>query len=375
MGFGKFELKSNTSTSSRNMPTIHNYSAGPCILPQDVLEQASEAVRSWDNHGLSLVEMSHRSKAFVEAMEECRALTKELLELPDRFEILYLQGGASLGFLTAAMNFLPEGGNAAYADTGTWSAKAIKEAKHAGNINVVTSSKDNNYNHIPEVGSVGNENAYLHITTNNTIFGTQYAHMPKSDVPLIADMSSDILSRTFDPEPFALIYGGVQKNMGPAGAVMYAVDADRLGQTGRSIPSYLDLEVHLSKDSMFNTPPVFSVYTTLLTLRWLKGQGGVSAIQSNNEAKAALLYDEIDRNPLFTGHALSDSRSNMNVTFRLNDDAHSEAFDAAWATANINGLKGHRSVGGYRASMYNALPLESVQVLVEVMQEFERTHG
>ena len=375
MGFGKFELKSNTSTSSRNMPTIHNYSAGPCILPQEVLEQASEAVRSWDNHGLSLVEMSHRSKAFVEAMEECRALTKELLELPNRFEILYLQGGASLGFLTAAMNFLPEGGNAAYADTGTWSAKAIKEAKHAGNINVVTSSKDSNYNHIPEVGSVGNENAYLHITTNNTIFGTQYANMPKSDVPLIADMSSDILSRTFDPEPFALIYGGVQKNMGPAGAVMYAVDADRLGQTGRSIPSYLDLEVHLSKDSMFNTPPVFSVYTTLLTLRWLKGQGGVSAIQSNNEAKAALLYDEIDRNPLFTGHALPDSRSNMNVTFRLNDDAHSEAFDAAWATANINGLKGHRSVGGYRASMYNALPLESVQVLVEVMQEFERTHG
>ena len=375
MGFGKVELKLNTSTSSRNMPTIHNYSAGPCILPQEVLEQASEAVRSWDNHGLSLVEMSHRSKAFVEAMEECRALTKELLELPERFEILYLQGGASLGFLTAAMNFLPEGGNAAYADTGTWSAKAIKEAKHAGNINVVTSSKDNNYNHIPEVGSVGNENAYLHITTNNTIFGTQYAHMPKSDVPLIADMSSDILSRTFDPEPFALIYGGVQKNMGPAGAVMYAVDADRLGQTGRSIPSYLDLEVHLSKDSMFNTPPVFSVYTTLLTLRWLKGQGGVSAIQHNNEAKAALLYDEIDRNPLFTGHALPDSRSNMNVTFRLNDDAHSEAFDAAWATANINGLKGHRSVGGYRASMYNALPLESVQVLVEVMQEFERAHG
>ena len=375
MGFGKFELKSNTSTSSRNMPIIHNYSAGPCILPQEVLEQASEAVRSWDNHGLSLVEMSHRSKAFVEAMEECRALTKELLELPDRFEILYLQGGASLGFLTAAMNFLPEGGNAAYADTGTWSAKAIKEAKHAGNINVVTSSKDTNYNHIPEVGSVGNENAYLHITTNNTIFGTQYAHMPKSDVPLIADMSSDILSRTFDPEPFALIYGGVQKNMGPAGAVMYAVDADRLGQTGRSIPSYLDLEVHLSKDSMFNTPPVFSVYTTLLTLRWLKGQGGVSSIQSNNKAKAALLYDEIDRNPLFTGHALPDSRSNMNVTFRLNDDAHSEAFDAAWATANINGLKGHRSVGGYRASMYNALPLESVQVLVEVMQEFERTRG
>ena len=251
--------------------------------------------------------------------------------------------------------------------------KAIKEAKHAGNINVVTSSKDTNYNHIPEVGSVGNENAYLHITTNNTIFGTQYAHMPKSDVPLIADMSSDILSRTFDPEPFALIYGGVQKNMGPAGAVMYAVDADRLGQTGRSIPSYLDLKVHLSKDSMFNTPPVFSVYTTAHPEMAQRTEAVSHSEQQ--EAKAALLYDEIDRNPLFTGHALADSRSNMNVTFRLNDEAHSEAFDAAWATANINGLKGHRSVGGYRASMYNALPLESVQVLVEVMQEFERTHG
>ena len=357
------------------MPTIHNYSAGPCILPQEVLEQASNAVRSWDDHGLSLVEMSHRSKAFVEVMDECRSLTKELLGLPDRFEVLYLQGGASLGFLTAAMNFIPDGGQAAYADTGTWSAKAIKEAKHAGRVDVVTSSKESNYDHIPAVGSVNGDNAFLHITSNNTIFGTQYVAMPESNVPLVADMSSDILSRTFDPEPFALIYGGVQKNMGPAGAVMYAVDTERLGQTGRAIPSYLDLEVHLGKDSMFNTPPVFSVYTTLLTLRWLKARGGVEAIQKENEAKSALLYAEIDRNDLFSGHAQTGSRSHMNVTFRLNDNAHAEAFDAAWNAANINGLKGHRSVGGYRASMYNALPLSSVQVLVDVMNEFERTQG
>ena len=357
------------------MSTIHNYSAGPCILPQEVLAQASAAVKSWDEHGLSLVEMSHRSKAFVEVMEECRTLTKELLGLPDRFEVLYLQGGASLGFLTAAMNFVPEGGQAAYADTGTWSAKAIKEAKHAGKVNVVTSSKESNYDHIPNVGTVDADNAFLHLTTNNTIFGTQYASMPKSNVPLIADMSSDILSRTFDPEPFALIYGGVQKNMGPAGAVMYAVDTDRLGQTGRSIPSYLDLGVHLGKDSMFNTPPVFSVYTTMLTLRWLKARGGVESIQKENEAKSALLYAEIDRNALFSGHAHTESRSHMNVTFRLNDDAHAAAFDAGWNAANISGLKGHRSVGGYRASMYNALPLSSVQVLVDVMNEFERTQG
>ncbi len=357
------------------MATIHNYSAGPCILPPSVLEQASRAVHKWDSNGLSLVEMSHRSKPFVAVMEECRALTKELLQLPDCYEVLYLQGGASLGFLTAAMNFLPEGGQAAYADTGTWSAKAIKEAKHAGQVNVVTSSKDNNYDHIPIVGEVDEDNAFLHITTNNTIFGTQYSHMPDSNVPLVADMSSDILSRTFDPNPFALIYGGVQKNMGPAGAVMYAVNTDHLGATGRNIPSYLDLSVHLGKDSMFNTPPVFSVYTTMLTLRWLKEQGGVAAIQAANESKASLLYNEIDRNPLFVGHAQACSRSHMNVTFRLNDDAHVERFDAAWNAAGISGLKGHRSIGGYRASMYNALPLESVQVLADVMSEFERTQG
>ncbi len=357
------------------MSKIHNYSAGPCILPPEVLAEASAAVSEWDGHGLSLIEMSHRSKPFVAVMDECRALTKELLGLPDRFDILYLQGGASLGFLTAAYNFLPEGGQAAYTDTGTWANKAIKEAKHLGTVDVVTSSKASTYDHIPAVGEVDPRNAYLHITTNNTIYGTQYADMPSSNVPLVADMSSDILSRTFDPEPFALIYGGVQKNMGPAGAVMYAVDTERLGATGRSIPAYLDLKVHLDKDSMFNTPPVFSVFTTMLTLRWLKAQGGVAAIQAKNEAKSALLYAEIDRNPLFVGHAQEGSRSHMNVTFRLTDDAHAAAFDALWNDAGISGLKGHRSVGGYRASMYNALPLDSVQVLVDVMNELERSRG
>ncbi|MDA0728702.1 MAG: 3-phosphoserine/phosphohydroxythreonine transaminase [Bacteroidetes bacterium] len=357
------------------MSKIHNYSAGPCILPPEVLQEAADAVRQWEGQGLSLIEMSHRSKPFVAVMDECRALTKELLGLPDRFEVLYLQGGASLGFLTAAYNFLPEGGRAAYTDTGTWAANAIKEARHLGDVDVVASSKAENYNHIPTLGEVHSGHAYLHITTNNTIYGTQYAEMPKVPVPLVADMSSDIMSRTFDPEPFALIYGGVQKNMGPAGAVMYAVDRERLGATGRNIPSYLDLNVHLSKDSMFNTPPVFSVFTTLLTLRWLQAQGGVAAIQQVNEAKSALLYSEIDRNPLFVGHALMGSRSHMNVTFRLNHEEHAAAFDKSWNEAGISGLKGHRSVGGYRASMYNALPLESVQVLVDVMKELERTQG
>lgn len=356
------------------MSKVHNFSAGPCILPQEVLAEASEAVKSWDNHGLSLIEMSHRSKPFVAVMDEVRSLTKELLNLPDRFEILYLQGGASLGFLTTAYNLIPDGGSAAYADTGTWANKAIKEAKHLGDIEIVASTKDSGYTGIPQIGQVDSKHSFLHFTTNNTIYGTQYKEMPtNAGVPLVADMSSDIMSREFDTSPFKLIYAGAQKNMGPAGTVMYAIDQEALGATGRDIPSYLDLGVHLGKDSMFNTPPVFSVYTTMLTMRWLKNLGGVAAIEKINEEKATLLYSEIDRNPLFSGHADLDSRSNMNITFRLNDDSTNEKFDELWNNANISGIKGHRSVGGYRASMYNAMPLESVQVLVDVMKEFERT--
>ena len=304
------------------MSKVHNFSAGPCILPQEVLQEASEAVKSWNNHGLSLIEMSHRSKPFVEVMDEVRSLTKELLNLPDRFEILYLQGGASLGFLTTAYNLIPERGSAAYADTGTWSNKAIKEAKHLGDIEVVASTKESGYTGVPQIGAVDSKHSFLHFTTNNTIYGTQYKQMPSDvGVPLVADMSSDIMSREFDASQFKLIYAGAQKNMGPAGTVMYALDRDAIGKTGRDIPSYLDLGVHLGKDSMFNTPPVFSVFTTLLTMRWLKNLGGVAAIEKINDEKAAILYSEIDRNPLFTGHADVDSRSNMNLTFRLNDDS------------------------------------------------------
>ena len=355
------------------MSKVHNFSAGPCILPDEVLKEASEAVKSWDNNGLSLIEMSHRSKPFVAVMDEVRSLTKELLNLPDRFEILYLQGGASLGFLTAAYNLLPEGGSAAYVDTGAWANKAVKEAKLLGHIEVVGSSKERGYVTIPKISRVDSKHSFLHYTTNNTIYGTQFKDIPTSaGVPLVADMSSDIMSKEFDSSPFQLIYAGAQKNMGPAGTVMYAIDKDVLGKTGRTIPSYLDLSVHLSKDSMFNTPPVFSIFTTLLTLRWLKARGGVKAIEKINNSKADLIYSEIDRNPLFRGHAEESCRSTMNATFMFKDPRHTDAFDAVWASEGISGIKGHRSVGGYRASMYNALPMESVQVLVDVMKEFER---
>ena len=350
---------------------LHNFSAGPSILPKEVMYQAGEAVKELDNSKLSLIEISHRSKDFVAVMEEARSLVKELLNLPDQFDVLFLQGGASLGFYTAAMNLLPADGKAAYVDSGTWSAKAIKEAKLLGDIDVVGSSKASNYDCIPTFAPPRMGTNYLHYTSNNTIFGTQFSGTPDASVPLVADMSSDIFSRTFDANPFHLIYAGAQKNMGPAGTVMYAFDREAMGQTGRTIPSYLDLTVHASKDSMFNTPPVFPVYVTLLTLRWIKANGGVAKMQQRNEAKSSLIYNEIDRNQLFEGHAQIESRSQMNATFRLTDESKAERFDAMLQSAGISGLKGHRSVGGYRASMYNALPLESVQTLAEVMQALE----
>jgi phosphoserine aminotransferase len=270
------------------------------------------------------------------------------------------------------MNLLPTDGKAAYIDSGTWSANAIKEAKLLGEIDVLGSSKANNYDHIPQYKAPEQGTSYLHYTSNNTIFGTQFSGTPQAGVPLVADMSSDIFSRTFDAEPYHLIYAGAQKNMGPAGTVMYAFDREAIGKTGRTIPSYLDLAVHASKDSMFNTPPVFPVYVTMLMLRWMKENGGVAEMQKRSEAKSTLIYSEIDRNPLFEGHAHVDSRSHMNATFRLTDENRAARFDELWKSAGISGLKGHRSVGGYRASMYNALPLESVQALVDVMQDLER---
>jgi len=274
----------------------------------------------------------------------------------------------------SAINFMKKnGGKSAYLDTGSWSSKAIKEAKLLGEAHVVASSKDDNFTHIPKGWSVPTGTDYFHCTSNNTIFGTQMKSFPKTDVPMLCDMSSDIFSKEINVADFDLIYAGAQKNMGPAGTTVYIAKKASLGKTGRDIPSMLDLLVHDSKDSMFNTPPVFSVYVSMLTLEWLKGIGGIKEIEARNKAKAELMYGEIDRNELFAGTTAVEDRSTMNATFVLkNEDAHREKFDAMWKEAQINGLKGHRSVGGYRASMYNALPLESVQVLVDVMKELER---
>lgn len=334
------------------------------------MEQAAKAVVELDNSGLSLIEISHRSKAFVAIMEEARDLVRELLNVPDRYEVLFLQGGASLGFYITAMNFMKEGGSAAYVNTGAWSKKALKEAKLLGDVREIASSASSNFDHIPSDISYPSDVDYVHITSNNTIFGTQFRELPGTNAPLICDMSSDIFSRPINVEDYAMIYAGAQKNMGPAGTVLYIVDKEQLGFTSREIPSYLDLRVHIDKDSMFNTPPVFPIYTSMLTLRWIKELGGVDAMERRNREKAETIYNEIDQNPLFTGHAHEGSRSHMNVTFRLTDESLAEDFNKRWEAAGISGIKGHRSVGGYRASMYNALPLESVQTLTKVMHEF-----
>ncbi len=348
---------------------VHNFSAGPCILPQEVLDQASKSVKEFGGTGLSLIEMSHRSKPFVQVMDKARALVKELLNVPETHEVLFLQGGASLGFYTAAFNFLTENGKGSYHDSGTWSSKAIKEAKLLGDIEVVASGKESGYKDLITEYKLATDTDYFHFTSNNTIYGTQWKELPTTDCPLICDMSSDIFSREINVSDFALIYAGAQKNMGPAGTVLYIVEKDLLGKTGRKIPSYLDLEVHIDKDSMFNTPPVFAIYTSMLMLEWLKNLGGVKAIEEINNQKAELLYNEIDSNPLFEGYATKNSRSKMNVTFNLTDASLEEKFNKMWTDANISGIKGHRSVGGYRASIYNALPLSSVQALVNVMKE------
>lgn len=351
----------------------HNYSAGPCILPQEVFEKSAQAILDFNNSGLSILEISHRSKDFVAVMDEARALVLELLNLEGKgYEVLFLGGGASMQFLMTPYNLMKVDGKAAYLDTGTWASGAIKEAKLFGETVVVASSKAENYNHIPKNYSIPTDADYFHCTSNNTIFGTQMKSFPEVNVPLVCDMSSDIFSRVLDFSKFDLIYAGAQKNMGPAGATLVVVKTEILGKTGRTIPSMLDYQQHVSKESMYNTPPVFPVYASLLTLQWLKKLGGIAAIEKINEAKANLLYSEIDRNPLFKGTAAKEDRSNMNVTFLLNDEAHQEKFDSMWKAAGISGLAGHRSVGGYRASMYNALPLESVQVLVDVMQELEK---
>ena len=348
----------------------HNFSAGPCVLPQEVLDKSAQAIMGYDN-GLSLIEISHRSKAFVDVMENARALALELLGLEGMgYKALFLQGGASTQFLAVALNLLEK--RAAYLNTGTWSDKAIKEARIFDDILEVASSKDANYNYIPKGYDIPTDHDYFHCTSNNTIFGTQIKDFPDCDIPMVCDMSSDIFSRTIDFSKFGLIYAGAQKNMGPAGTTLVVVQEDILGKVSRKIPSMMDYKVHISKGSMFNTPPVFPVYTSMLNLEWLKNKGGIAAIEKENEKKAQLIYSEIDLNPLFDGFAAKTDRSTMNATFTLNNDDLKESFDTICQEAGINGLNGHRSVGGYRASMYNALTLESVQVLVEIMSELER---
>ena len=347
----------------------HNFSAGPCILPQDVFKRAAAAVLNFND--LSILEISHRSTDFVAVMEKAQSLALEHLGLTDKgYKALFLGGGASMQFLMTAYNLLEN--KAAYLNTGTWSDKAIKEAKLFGDIVEVASSKDANYNYIPKGYDVPSDADYFHITSNNTIFGTQIKDIPSVSMPLVCDMSSDIFSRQLDFSTFDLIYAGAQKNMGPAGATLIVVKEDILGKVSRTIPSMLNYKTHIGKDSMFNTPPVFPVYVSMLTLEWLKENGGIPAIEKINDEKASLIYIEIDRNPLFKGFAAVEDRSHMNATFTLEQEALKDTFNAMWAEAGINGLNGHRSVGGYRASMYNAMTKESVQVLVDVMQELER---
>jgi phosphoserine aminotransferase len=349
---------------------IHNFSAGPCVLPQEVLKKSAEAVIDFDN-GLSLIEISHRSKAFVDVMENARALALELMGLEGKgYKALFLAGGASLQFVMVAQNLLEK--RAGYLNTGTWSKKAIKEAKIYDDIYEVASSESAGFNYIPKGYDIPADYDYFHCTSNNTIFGTQIKSFPDCDIPMVCDMSSDIFSRTLDFSKFGLIYAGAQKNMGPAGTTLVVVREDILGKVSRKIPAMLDYKEHIKAGSMYNTPPVFPVYVSMLNLQWLKKLGGISAIEKENEKKAQLIYSEIDLNPLFKGYAVKEDRSIMNATFTLENENLKETFETMLKEAGISGLNGHRSVGGYRASMYNALSLDSVKALVEVMSELER---
>ena len=352
----------------------HNFYAGPSILPQYTVEKTVEGIQNFAGTGLSVLEISHRSKEFVAVMEEAQQLFKELLNIPDDYAVLFLQGGASTQFAMIPYNLLNK--KAAYLDTGAWSSKAIKEAKAFGDVAVVASSKDQGYNYIPKNYDIPEDADYFHITTNNTIAGTEIKEDIDAPVPLVADMSSDIFSRPIDVSKYAMIYGGAQKNLGPAGATFVIIKKDILGKVDRHIPTMFNYQTHIDKDSMFNTPPVLAVFSALQTLRWLKENGGVAAAQKRNIEKAQILYDEIDRNKLFRAAVPNkEDRSLMNITFVMNDDykPHEQDFLDYTTQQGIVGIKGHRSVGGFRASTYNALPKESVEVLVKAMQDFEKS--
>ncbi len=352
----------------------HNFSAGPSILAQEVIENTAKAVLDLNGIGLSVMEISHRGKDFQAVMDETVALFRELLDIPDNYHVLFLGGGASLQFCMVPYNLMNK--KSAYLETGTWAKKAIKEAKAFGEVDVVASSADKNFNYIPKGFTIPEDADYFHITTNNTIFGTEILEDYDSPVPMIADMSSDIFSRPLDVSKYALIYGGAQKNLGPAGVTFVIIRDDILGKVERHIPTMLDYRTHIDKGSMFNTPPCLPIYTCMETLRWIKKLGGVKVMQKMNQEKAELLYNEIDRNPLFVGTAEKDSRSLMNICFVMKDEYKELEKDfLEFATSKgMVGIKGHRSVGGFRASTYNAMPKESVEALIGVMQEFEQKH-
>jgi phosphoserine aminotransferase len=352
------------------MTKIHNFSAGPAILPQSAIDASIEALKNFSGTGLSLIEVSHRSKEYEAVVEEACQLVRDILKLSDEYAVLFLQGGASTQFDMIPMNLLDEGETAAYVNTGVWASRAIKEAKMFGNVNVLASSEDKNFNYIPKDYTIPSDVKYFHCTSNNTIYGTEMFEFPKTDVPLICDMSSDIFSRPFDASQFDMIYAGAQKNMGPAGTTLVIVKKDLVGKAKRKVPTMLDYKPHVENGSMYNTPSVFAIFVCMHTLRWIK-EMGLEAMEIRNKAKADLLYNEIDRNSLFVGTVVKEDRSRMNVNFVTTNKDHEAEFLKLCDSKHLSGLKGHRSVGGLRASLYNALPIESVQVLVDTMKEFE----
>ena len=354
---------------------VHNFNAGPSILPHEVLQQASEGLLNFNNSGLSILEIGHRTPLFEGVLNEAVSLVKELMQLDEDHEVLFLHGGASTQFMQVPYNLLDETKTAAYIDNGIWGGKAIKEAKLFGNVNVVASSKDRNHTYLPKDFTVPQDSAYLHYTTNNTVEGTQWHTIPETDVPLVADMSSDILSRQMDFNRFSLIYAGAQKNVGIAGVNLLVLNKNILGKVTRKIPTILDYRNHIENKSMLNTPPVFAIYVSMLTLRWIKRMGGVNGIEKLNNEKANLFYSVLDSLPVFKAPVAKEDRSMMNAVFAINDPALEKQFLDICKKENLYGVKGHRSVGGFRASFYNALPLSSVQVLVEVMKQFSNQFG
>jgi phosphoserine aminotransferase len=354
---------------------VHNFNSGPSVLPREVMEEASRAILDFNNTGLSILEIGHRTPLFEGVLNEARQLVKELAHLDDDHEVLFLHGGASTQFFQVPMNLLNENETAAYLDCGTWGTKAIKEAKLFGKVDMVASSKDRNYTYIPKGYTIPADAVYFHYTTNNTIEGTQVHSIPDTPVPLVADMSSDIFSRALDYNRFALVYAGAQKNAGAAGVNLLIIKKDILGRVSRKLPSMMDYRIHIENGSMLNTPPVFAVYVCMLTLRWLKKQGGVPALEKINEAKAKLLYDTLDALPLFTPKVDKEDRSLMNVVWIMKNEALEKEFLAACKAEGMVGIKGHRTVGGFRASLYNALTIDSVKALTDLMKDFSNKKG